>query len=358
MESYVPISRSRRVLLRIVLIYPVLLLALSLFHTLAPQRSGLLALSQVLAPYLFMPLLLILPLTLLRGAVTLRLAIALCTVIVFVRFVPIPRLTALLHSTEPEAARTLRVEVMNWNVQNSMQLDQIARVRPVLLAHPPDVVVLEEAYWEWFGRDPELAKLYPGRLVHTRQASSGLVLLSKYPILEYEVPQVAPGGRGGPRVIMARLDAGQGRTLTVVAAHAEAPSTWIGGDGGRCQPVACYDTAQRDALTPLIRAYVEPELRRGGPLILMGDFNVTEREPAYDELARGLKDPNKAVGPSIGHTTNTWPNITVMGWQLPLLRIDHIFSSPNVTALNASVDCTPRGSDHCVVYGMFEVEIR
>jgi hypothetical protein len=41
---------------------------------------------------------------------------------------------------------------------------------------------------------------------------------------------------------------------------------------------------------------------------------------------------------------------------VPLLRIDYLFSSPNVTPLRMSVDCTPEGSDHCVVRGRFELK--
>jgi exonuclease III len=44
-----------------------------------------------------------------------------------------------------------------------------------------------------------------------------------------------------------------------------------------------------------------------------------------------------------------------MEQQLALLRIDYQFSSPGVVPVSAKVDCTPRGSDHCIVTGEYVV---
>jgi vancomycin resistance protein VanJ len=37
------------------------------------------------------------------------------------------------------------------------------------------------------------------------------------------------------------------------------------------------------------------------------------------------------------------------------LRIDYMFSTARVTPLHLDTDCTPRGSDHCVLLGRFAV---
>jgi exonuclease III len=41
---------------------------------------------------------------------------------------------------------------------------------------------------------------------------------------------------------------------------------------------------------------------------------------------------------------------------MPLLRIDYLLASPAVTPLSMTTDCTPRGSDHCLVRGRFEIK--
>jgi vancomycin resistance protein VanJ len=88
-------------------------------------------------------------------------------------------------------------------------------------------------------------------------------------------------------------------------------------------------------------------------VLMLGDFNVAEREPAYNDLSAGLVDAHRVVGAGTGVT---WRPAALMGHDFALLRIDYIFSSPNVTPLSTWVDCTPRGSDHCIVHGEFEMK--
>jgi vancomycin resistance protein VanJ len=346
LQRRLPPPRWRRVALVVTAlgtIYPTLLLGLSLQQRLVPQRGGPLALAHVLAPFLFLPLALLAPLALLRGTLALRLALAACLVVAGVRFAPPLRLQA------PDAAPDApRVTVLNWNVgrhwrpgpaPSSAEAAQAARVRPVLAGRPADVVVLEEAYWGWLRRDPDVARHYPHQQAHTPQASSGLVLLSAFPFLARGVAEVPREERGWPRVVWARLDFGAGRTLLVVAAHPEAPA-----------PELWYDPAARDALIPHIRAFVDPALARGEPTLLVGDLNVTAREPAYRDLARGLQDVHQHAGRGPGLTWGLDPDL---GWRWPLLRIDHMLAGPGVLPLASAVDCTPRGSDHCIVRGRF-----
>lgn len=330
-----------------------LLLGLSLLHLVFPQRAGWAALTQIFAPYLFLPLLLLAPLAFLRGAPLLRLALVACLVLAGLRFSPPLRL-----SSPTPAPGASEVAVLNWNVGRnwragqrdgtmlvSAEEAQAARVRPLLATRPADIVVLEEAYWAWLRRDPDVARHYPHQLVHTEQASSGLVLLSAFPFLDRGVAEVPREQRGWPRLLWARLDLGRGRTLLVVAAHPEAPRVDLADGYG-------YDPSERDALLPRIRQLIDPTLARGEPVLLAGDLNATEREPAYHELARGLQDAHRRAGAGLGHTWGLAPDL---GWPLPLLRIDYLFGGPGVTPLRASVDCTPRGSDHCLVQGSFAV---
>lgn len=321
---------------------PAILLGLSAVQLVSPRREGPLALAQVVAPHLFLPLLLLLPLALLRGTRGLRLALAACLVVFGARFPP--PLGLRVPAAPPGAPR---VTVLNWNVgrywrpgsvPSSAAEAQAARVRPLLAASPADVVVLEEAYWGWLRRDPDVRARYPHQLVHTEQASSGLVLLSARPFLASGVSQVPPDRSGWPRLLWARLDLGGGRTLVVVAAHPEAPSV---------DPLALrYDPSARDALLADARAFVDPALARGEPVLLVGDLNLTVREPAYHDLLRGLRDAHAVAGRGPGPT---WGLDPASGWRWPLLRIDHLLAGPGVVPLESAADCAPRGSDHCVV---------
>ena len=66
-------------------VYLVAILGLTLQQYLAPQRAGTLALLQVAAPYLFLPLLALAPIVFWRGPGTLRVAIAACCLLWIVR---------------------------------------------------------------------------------------------------------------------------------------------------------------------------------------------------------------------------------------------------------------------------------
>jgi vancomycin resistance protein VanJ len=336
------VSVRRRFFLGVAALYPLLLVGLSLAQVIAPQREGLFALSQVFALYLFLPLVLLLPFVFMRGAMALRVALIACALVFCLRF--FPRLDAPVVVPAPGSTQ---VSVLSWNVR--VGGEQAGRVGPVLRSRPSEVVALIEADWEWLYEDQALAEVYPHRLVHPEEAATGMAVLSVHPILEHGIVENPRDIWDIPRVMWARLDLGAGRTVLVVVAHPSPPST----SGRNCSSLTCYATAKRDMRIAATRDFVEAALRRGDNLLLVGDFNVTDREPAYNELAVGLRDAHKRVGIGLG---NTWGPASLMSKSLPLLRIDYQFSSPNVTPLNTSLDCTPRDSDHCMVYGTFAIE--
>jgi len=340
----------RRALFNIIfissLIYLVLLVVLSVIHMLFPQRSGLLALTQVFAPYLFIPVLPIVPMALIRRPrrfrVALVIALALCAILFLVRFPP-----RLIAAPNQERIGEMHLSAMAWNVFVGGRHEA---VRSLLVTRPADIVALEEISWEWIDSDKEITRLYPYRsCIYGDDPIGGLCLLSVYPILEDGIPDAPPGIWDKPRVIWARLDLGAGRILHVIVAHP--PPPYIARAG--FPMIGPYDTSKRDARIAYIRAFIEPYLQRGEPVLVLGDFNVTEREVAYTDLTQGLLDAYRLTGDGIGHT---WGSRGLLGRWVPVLRIDYLLSSPDVIPLAASVDCTERGSDHCIVRGRFELK--
>lgn len=247
--------------------------------------------------------------------------------------------------------------MFHWNVAIDGPEQQRRRLEPVLAARPADVVVLPETYWGWMREDPTISRLYPYQLVHTEQASSGLVLLSAYPFLEADVARNPPDARGWPRLVWARLDLGGGQTVLVVAANPESPYS----SNSDCRLLVCYDTSERDSLTPRIREVVDPALARGERVLLVGDLNTTDREPGYAVLAHGLRDVHRAAGLGWGHTWGLHSEpvsseAPATSGVLPLLRIDYIFASPGLLPLTPTVDCGVAGSDHCALRSAFAFE--
>ena len=309
------------------------LVVLSLVHALAPQRSGLLALSQILAPHLFAVLVLAIPFAFRRHAWVLRVVIGLAVLIGVVRFgdgvVSVPRTAS---------SGALNVRALSWNLEFGQVrgTDLLA----VLGAADADIVALQELTPELgalVATDPALRRRFPHQHLVPRPGVRGIGLLSAYPIVECE-----SGTR--PEMVFVRLDVG-GRVLNVLNAHplpARMPA--LGG------VVVGFDAERRDRDLRRLRDRLEVPLSRQELVLVLGDYNVTDREPAYLDFVTGLRDAHREVGFGTG---SSWrPGVLE---QLPfgLLRIDYVFSGPRLDPVRLSTDCTPRGSDHCILWAEF-----
>jgi len=338
-ESPVRTARPRppaRTLARDVLLalYPLALVMLTLTALLDPPRVGAAALAQVLVHFLFLPALLLVPLALLGGMVLLRFALAAAAATFLLVYPPA------LNLAVPATAGSAELSVLSWNIYvGGVSPEQL---RAALAEYQPDVVMLQEARWRMFADDAELAASYPYQLLRPEEAAPGMVILSRFPILESGVPSLDSDHWDMPRMLWARLDLGD-RTVTVVNAHPIAPR--IGGAG--CRLAACYNTGWRDRQISDVRAVIDALRRPAEPLIVAGDMNVTEREPAYRELARGMQDAHRVAGRGFGASWRPGFVEAPFG----LIRIDYIFTNEQARPVALHTDCANRGSDHCLLVG-------
>jgi endonuclease/exonuclease/phosphatase (EEP) superfamily protein YafD len=333
--------------------WDLVVLLLSAAHLFAPQRGGPLGLSQVAAPFLFAALLPFVAIALAspgsphalvtasrgrRWRSALRLLLTACLVVAIVRFGPV------WVSLPPAAAQGPSVSVTTWN------LESVAADPQVVLAHlrtlGRGVVALEELARRPAAAirdDAGLAATFPHQILNPSDGSLGMGLLSSYPILE--------SGRipADPPVIWALLDLGGGRSLSFIAAHPLPGS--LGSSGPLPLPID-YDVTRRDAQINTLRGLIDERLAQAAPLIVAGDFNVTDREPAYADLTRGLVDAHLEVGLGPG---STWRPDPIKWLPLGILRIDMILSGNAAGPVSIAVDCTPRGSDHCSVTALVAV---
>lgn len=103
---------------------------------------------------------------------------------------------------------------------------------------------------------------------------------------------------------------------------------------------------------------MDEALGRGERVLLVGDFNITDREPGYAELGQGLRDVFRVSGLGWGHTWGLHrepasSDAPVESGVLALLRIDYMFAGPGVVPLASRVDCAVPGSDHCALSSSF-----
>lgn len=326
-------SRARRAFNLLLALYPLALLGLCAVHALAPQRQGLLAVSQIGVLYVFLPLLLLVPWAWNRHARLLRWLLIVCGVVFLVRFGP--SLMSFPQRAVPDATP---VRVLSWNVLYS-NFDQL---EPTLLNTPADVVALQECvprHHDILANSAALRERYPHQFFAPQRLGHDTCLLSVYPIMER-------GSDIEPSLQWARLDLGDGDMLMVVNTHLQSATFHVDG-----YVPTLYEPSIRDRQITRLRAVIDPLLQQNEPVLLVGDFNTTEHEVAYADLARGLTDAHRAVGWGTGHSWRPEP-----GWPFGVIRIDYQWGSPRVVPMHLQTDCTPHGSDHCLVQGDFAVQ--
>jgi vancomycin resistance protein VanJ len=288
------------------------LLCGELLIRIAPHPAGLLGLISLLHPWWYAPLPPLLGLALLgrrrRGLVALLLVATIWLSSYAGRW-----LTPL-----PDAGE---LRVLTWNVAG-WNLDA-ADIDRVITAEQPDIIAFQEL--DEGLRRPLLARLadrYPYSEIRLPTEPglqpADLGLFSRYP---FDVsPLDCPYWRCYRRAVA--VTAG-GRALTLINVHIEHSPviTWHGLPLG-------IQTEREDRT---IERLLADTAGFAGPLLIVGDFNTSERQPGYARLARRWGDSWRERGRGLGMT---WPRTALTP---PLLRIDYQWHSPELAPVAAAV---------------------
>jgi endonuclease/exonuclease/phosphatase (EEP) superfamily protein YafD len=212
----------------------------------------------------------------------------------------------------------------------------------------PDIVAFQE-----IGPRPadHLATMFADRFPHhyiTRSpTSNGSATLSRYPLLDPVAFRVSDRGHWWQRMI---VDAPFGR-FTLFNIHTKIPHVRTTHNRfGLSRLPLNFHTERR---SQEIRKLTDMLDRVAGPVIVCGDFNMTERSQDYRHMARRLRDSYKAVGVGLGHTFPTWgaiPRAFPAPW--PTLRLDYVWHSEHFApawAYRGDAGC----SDHHPVVACF-----
>jgi vancomycin resistance protein VanJ len=324
---------ARGLLIGAAMLYCIAVVVLGLLWTIGPDRAWWLALSNVFALYLFAPLLLLAPAGLLLRSPWLR-AAALLALAAFLALFG-PRLIPPLG--RPAEGAHLRVMTINQLYTNDRVADLVAAIR----MQGADVVAIQELsepMAEAAGR--QLRDVYPYQFLTTGTEDYGLGILSRYPL---RMP-ARTRGFVGQRMIV-DMD---GAAITMLNIHLNAPQveTRRLRRFRRVKMVLDYDTSQRAyEFSGLLREIDAVD----GPLVVTGDFNTSDREPPYAELAARLHDAYRETAWGFGFTFPNDQRLARLTVPFPLVRIDYIWSRSGVTPAAARVVCDSGGSDHCAV---------
>jgi vancomycin resistance protein VanJ len=328
----------RRMLIGAALVYSALLLVLVVLWALAPNATWWLAVTNLFAPHLWTPLPLLLIMGLAMRARALWLAIGLVGVLFVLVCGP-----QLLPPRPPRAdGPQVRVLTLNQHRTNRRVEELVAALR----VQNADLVALQEVSPEVAAAlGQQLRELYPYQVLRPAADDSGLGLLSRFPLR-------ALGTQGDQVGQWAQLLVG-GSELTVANVHLPSPSF-------AARPLSfapavplptSYDTTARDET---VAALLEAAGAQQGPLLVLGDFNLTEREPAYALLAAQLTDSYRAAGWGWGWTFPDTKRLFKIPYPYPLLRIDYVWAR-GVAPRSAHTACGQSRSDHCAVVAAFVV---
>jgi endonuclease/exonuclease/phosphatase (EEP) superfamily protein YafD len=312
-----------------------LVIGLVALHAILPQRSGVIALTEVFEPYLLMSAIVA---AVIAAASRYRTARALALVFLAVVLV---RCTPSLISHPGDGGGSgggEELRVMTWNV---LADDAAQRTVDAVKGSDANLVGLQELQPDAASAlesDLAISGEFPHSVLEPEGTVLGIGLLSAFPIVEHTVSLDPPYLRASVELSVP--------TVIYVVHPLPARIQSLG------VPIS-LDTTKRDADIALIRGHVEADLAAGRPVIVMGDLNTTEREPAYADMSLGLKDAHLEAGLGPGLT-----------WRLPslsflpfgLLRIDYVFADPSFDVTSTHVDCYS-GSDHCAVFATIQTGV-
>jgi len=281
-------------------------------------------------PWLFVPSLVLLPVALFRRRRAWRLLALVPPVLFCLTYghLFLPRLP--IETAGPEFS------VLTHNVY--YRNEDVDGVAAAIDAHAPDLFVLQEL-------EPEMAAALDNRFASrypTHRVEPGCGLWSRHPILEYAAYQLVPGEGDWVQQAVVEID---GRRITVLNVHPRSPP--IQGIHPLGLPLAIptgFVTAGRDGD---VQGLLSRIARIDGPLIVAGDFNLTDQQSQYRVLTQHLHDAHRESSWGLGFTFTYSPPGSP-----PLWRIDYAFHSSHLVALS-----TARGgyggSDHRPVIARF-----
>jgi endonuclease/exonuclease/phosphatase family metal-dependent hydrolase len=242
--------------------------------------------------------------------------------------------------------------ILTYNVHRCVGLDRrldVGRVADVIAAERPDIVALQEvdvgrARTGGVDQAHDLARrlgmgsrFNAALRVEEEQYGDAVLtarperLIKAGPLPGYaRIPRLEPRG-----ALWVAIDLGAGRELQVINTH-----------------LGLVPREQQIQARALVgEAWLGAAARRD-PLVMLGDFNATQRTVVHRTLASVLSDAH-------GLRPDRTPRVATFPASVPMLRIDHVFVSTGfkILALRPAAGARARiASDHLPLVMDFELE--
>lgn len=232
-------------------------------------------------------------------------------------------------SAQTAAPGTPQVTVLTYNLHSDPRIldEQLALIRNA----NADIVALQELIEPMAARLDELDDLYPYQTLHPDGLTvRGQGILSRYPLDDVEFWINTMGQ------IRAEVQLPEEQNFVLYDVHPPPP-------GAVFNPRLFNTTARADAISDILARAAEET----APVLLAGDFNMTDQSDDYQRVTGQYSDTFREVGWGLGMS---FPNLGFMQPRLgllpPFVRIDYVFHDSGFIALNAVRWGTSGGSDH------------
>jgi endonuclease/exonuclease/phosphatase (EEP) superfamily protein YafD len=235
------------------------------------------------------------------------------------------------------APNALRINILTFNLKS--QIENFDSMDGVIREADADVVALQELSEVAASHlDSEFAASYPYRALHPQPGEPipGQGILSRFPIESNDFWRIYFGQQ---RVT---LNA-EGQTFTLYNVHTFFPFT-VNGFARRTEEI-----------TDILRRAENDS----GPIIIAGDFNLTDQEDDYWRVAAQYTDTYREIGQGMGFTFPNYRGVNPrLSFLPPLARIDYIFHNELVDGVEVRVWPSSGGSDHRPLYAVLALRTR
>ena len=313
------------------LLYVLGIAALLIANHFLRQTSPFVALAGTFNVYLFAAAL---PLAL--GLILLRTRTALATLLLLaVLFLLANPILPPISAVVPAKGGGVPIAMMTFNLGGSFTPPE--PLAQTIAAAQADIVAVQELTTQSAAvLTAELATTYPYRILDPAGGSTGL--LSKLPIVRYEWLR-PPNARPFVHVVVDQA----GAHFHVFAIHFQTPGIlWW-------QQLPLPRGLVETGLEAEV-AYLLPQVAAvSGPVVVLGDFNMSDQSRAYSSMTAALQDSFRQAGIGLGRTFPNNFRLAGIPIPFPLVRIDYVFHSPYLATTSARVQCVEGQSDHCAV---------
>lgn len=224
-----------------------------------------------------------------------------------------------------------QLTVMTYNIHANNS--DYAGMEALLRTYQPDIVALQEVTpWVWRYMQEHLTDLYPYQIMPDDQPYFTQMILSRW-----EVQDSAVTGPANRPTLRAEVLWDE-RALLVYNVHLPLP---LGG------------VASRNEATGILLD--EAAAEGDTPLILLGDFNMSDASGDYRRIRARYTDSFRSAGYGLGSTFPNWGGRGLsLGWIPPSIRVDYVFTNAALVPVQSDVLYTG-ASDHLPVIATLQL---